>query len=1186
MSFNIVQINIQSINNKIAILEKFLLTYNIQVALIQETWTKPDQIIKINSYNAISKSRVNSNGGGLAILVKDDIPFYPYQSQSFNIIEHLESKIKLLDLEINLVNFYNPNQLNIRQSEEEFYQILENNRLNRYSIIGGDINAASGMWNLDGKEDRLGKLIADVITTSTYSVINSGENTRMNLYNHTQSAIDITLASQEIIPFINWKVIDDTLGSDHMPIIINLKINHRTILTKQVIDKKEIVRQINKINGILTTDINQYSDKVNTIIKENTKTITINPKKIPKIWWNEKIEKLWFIKKEKLLIYNKNRTLYTAIELKKSINILKLEIKRAKTESWKKFSDNIGQMKPGELWRLLKSLGKNTSRNPILNNSHDAEQFLHLNFPQSYESFILPQNITTKPEEFTMEEFLFVIVKAKKTAPGFDKISFDLIKNMECVQIETFLKLLNKEWCEGNYPDNWKVAKVIGIPKPNTDHSKIENLRPISLLSVPAKITDKMVLKRMQNFAEENNIIPDFSFGFKQGKSINDLFVHLLERIEQKRMLKNKIILIKLDISKAFDNVDKSTLINFLHKYKFPHCYINWIYSFLTNRTVKLNSKYSHNTNRGVPQGSPLSPFLFIIYTAILHQINDEETKTFQFADDLIIMISSKSNETLKQNANVTLQQIKNILSYLKLNISPEKCHYLRIFPNFDPNFIISYENNILKEVNQSKILGITITNRLSLTSHYKILKQNAYKKLNILKTIIYKHNGAHPKNSLNIYKATTKSQTNFALVITDETKSNINDMIQTIRNNSLRVCTSMPKTTPIIALLAETGEFPSIIDNLVCTMRYMSKQIHKETPLSTRILNKESLKKFNRIMDDHEFLSWIAPIQNQNSKIPNNLTISPDLGNLRKQQNNEIEFRIAYNEMMNQHKNSVKIFTDASKSPYGQGIGIYVENQYNNMILESSIKIVQDLTIKTLETIAIKEAIIIASKQNWINILIITDSKSTCISLCQTEINPSKFYEHSIIQLTNNTHQQFFIQWVPGHSGIFGNNRADYLAKQAVTNNTCEVIHQIIPIQDALTIIKKIAYDKWKSIYESSNKGAFNKSINNNFPPSSPWIKRSIFSSKNSRLLLRMRGGHTFDKKYKALIRVEQTDKCDVCNVTEDFTHSLQCCSKFKTIRDKYTTLRKPISDILKRMDKKELKDVLNFYEEAQLNF
>jgi hypothetical protein len=67
--------------------------------------------------------------------------------------------------------------------------------------------------------------------------------------------------------------------------------------------------------------------------------------------------------------------------------------------------------------------------------------------------------------------------------------------------------------CRVYFPNTWKHASVIPIPKPGKDHSNPLNYRPISLLSSVSKIFEKIILKRLQDFVSTNNVLPDHQFG-------------------------------------------------------------------------------------------------------------------------------------------------------------------------------------------------------------------------------------------------------------------------------------------------------------------------------------------------------------------------------------------------------------------------------------------------------------------------------------------------------------------------------------------------------------------------------------------------------------------------------------------------------------------------------------------------
>lgn len=97
-----------------------------------------------------------------------------------------------------------------------------------------------------------------------------------------------------------------------------------------------------------------------------------------------------------------------------------------------------------------------------------------------------------------------------------------------------------------------------------------------------------------------------------------------------------------------------------------------------------------------------------------------------------------------------------------------------------------------------------------------------------------------------------------------------------------------LTRTTPVNAILLESGEFSSEIDNKVTTMLYMANQILKITSIGERILNKASLKKFNQLMEENDFLSYTAPIQEPLKSIPNNITIESSFENISKKNTND----------------------------------------------------------------------------------------------------------------------------------------------------------------------------------------------------------------------------------------------------------------------------------------------------------
>ena len=142
-----------------------------------------------------------------------------------------------------------------------------------------------------------------------------------------------------------------------------------------------------------------------------------------------------------------------------------------------------------------------------------------------------------------------------KKCPRPDGIDRIIVKRMHKSLPTFWTTLLNKCFLLGCFPKVWKRASVIAIPK--TDKSKlhtVQGYRGISLLSIPGKCLEKLVIRRLNYFLESTGQIPPQQYGFTAGRSTADAIKTVIEFVRHGCKLGTKCCLLALDIAGAFDN--------------------------------------------------------------------------------------------------------------------------------------------------------------------------------------------------------------------------------------------------------------------------------------------------------------------------------------------------------------------------------------------------------------------------------------------------------------------------------------------------------------------------------------------------------------------------------------------------------------------------------------------------------
>ncbi|ROT64687.1 RNA-directed DNA polymerase from mobile element jockey [Penaeus vannamei] len=202
----------------------------------------------------------------------------------------------------------------------------------------------------------------------------------------------------------------------------------------------------------------------------------------------------------------------------------------------------------------------------------------------------------------------------------------------------------------GYFPDKFKHATITLIAKSGKSAHEVGNYRPISLLEVPGKLLERLITRRLITHLENNNKHNSRQYGFRPHRGTESAIALAYEEIALGLANKHQINIILRDVSKAFDKVWHDGLKYKIIQLQLPTHLTRLLCSFLDHRTatIRLGSHLGTplHLRSGVPQGSVLSPTLYILYTANLPQPTPH-SNYFSYADDVTQIISHPLNHNI-----------------------------------------------------------------------------------------------------------------------------------------------------------------------------------------------------------------------------------------------------------------------------------------------------------------------------------------------------------------------------------------------------------------------------------------------------------------------------------------------------------------------------------------------------------
>ena len=554
--------------------------------------------------------------------------------------------------------------------------------------------------------------------------------------------------------------------SDHNMIYCTRKIVKDQIMTQNIVNirsmknysKDLLIEHINKVNWDIVTLCNDTNIAWNNFVKIlNVIINNIAPKKQCKVktrtepWVTSEILECLEERDKLLGLFHKTKDPVFYQQFCKLRNKAQRLVKTTRQEYIKEqIVNNKNNSK--KLWSTLKTLGYNNktkTKEPIVLNINEQVCYDPVTVAEHVNSFFvniaqklvdaLPKlndlfsafsencrvyykNLGVSPAMYILQEVSsdFVLKELQSMnatkSTGLDNIGPKFLHDGAEALADTITSLINLSIRNKTVPDCTKKAKVTPLYK-KKNKLDVGNYRPISVLTSLSKILEKAVHGQVEAFCKDSQIIYPLQSGFRGNFSTDTCLIYLHDYIRQEISQGSLVGMVMLDVQKAFDSVNHEML---CEKIRLAGIDPEWFKSYLQGRSqqvcVNNNMSTEQTIKAGVPQGSILGPWCYLIYS------NDMAScvscKLILYADDTILLVSDRDINKVAKELGNALSRCSHWLTNNGLSMHMGKTEAIVLSSkrkkHLTKHFVIQCNGHDIHPSDEVKYLGLKINQTLS----------------------------------------------------------------------------------------------------------------------------------------------------------------------------------------------------------------------------------------------------------------------------------------------------------------------------------------------------------------------------------------------------------------------------------------------------------------------------------------
>jgi ribonuclease HI/exonuclease III len=1083
-------------------------------------------------------------------------------------------------------------------------------------IIGGDFNRHHEVWggplaryNRSHEAEPILEFIGEF---QLWSALPQGTATFRNWGNDQQTTIDLMLISSELQQRIQaCKTHEVNHGSDHSAIFLTLNHIHKWSVPQQrrsyhMADwdkiRQEVRQQLQEAPPLYSaSELDQAAEQLETTVQRVLQHAIPPPKPFPyaKRWWTYELTQL---RRE----YNHRRNQWTSATRRGDFDpTIRQAAYRAKVtyhnriasqkkQHWQDFLED-----QQNVWKALACLNSTTRSTTLTVLQKDgqwfeedaakAEVLLQTFFPQQPE----PQAIDNEVEALearptdpiqqllTDDEVERAIFNSNpRKAPGPDDIPFRVWQELWPVVKHWVTHLYRCSIHFRHLPKLWAEARIVVIRKPGKpDYSVPKAHRPISLLRTISKGLEKAVALRLSEYLERTGKLSPTQFGARPRRSTDQALTILVEKVYDAWRAAKVLSLVTFDVQGAYNGVNKEVLQARLSMAGIPRQLVRWIYSFCSNRRASIafgsyESEAAEVSHPGLPQGSPLSPILYILYNGnLLRGTITREGGDMGFVDDYTAWVVGTSSEA--NTKRIQTEIIPRVMQWEResgATFEADKTQFIHFSrnptQNQRPHLPLSMSGADITPIPVCKILGVHLDEQLRMRCHVEKATRKAMAQATALSSL----RGLRPQAMRQLYLSTVASKLDYAAPVWFQIARGgaTHRSINTVQRIGSRAIIGAFKTTATAIIESEAGLLPA-------AYRLQSRVMQHVINLHTLEEDHPWWAVYRHVQrHDRRFkspmkrlLQYFEPIlQGEDGAEMETIKTFIQPPTI---QSNVLHFVIREDRDMaaiEAEQATPAIFTDGSGRNGVIGLGVTWRDgelwpmdtyQHLNSIIREDewIKGWQTISTKADNNAYVAELTAILKAFEILNsqpaqrrprkITILSDCQTAILSIRKPRHQSGQYLIKKIWRIARHLYEEglrITLQWTPAHEGVIGNEMAHKCAQKATKEGSQPVGRRIPRLKSkALQKGRQLVHEQMTNSFDNMRFGKFTRELDRALPGTHMTTVYNQLTISEAKILAQLRTNHSGLNSYLGQIGVEESTTCACGTSEETIPHFLFYC-------------------------------------------